>query len=153
MSNLSLRQYALKNSAVMIEMKRLRNIDKSNNEREKKRFIEKIENSLMMEYRHYIIAIENIPDLNDTMNLVNFSLNNFSYYIINPDVSKRDEYKVYVYFISEELNLLEIIGDKLLLSKEIEESKNNNTFLLKLDDSVSISSYRSFEPSTVEPSQ
>ena len=43
MSNLSLRQYALKNSAVMIEMKRLRNIDKSNNEREKKRFIEKIE--------------------------------------------------------------------------------------------------------------
>jgi hypothetical protein len=107
------------------------------------KLIQTIENKLKTEVGYFITQIKYIPELNDTMKLVKFPQNGYSYNIINPDISKRDEYKVQIFFNSNELNLLRVIGDKLLLSKTIGDS--DKTFLLKLDDSISISSYENDE--------
>ena len=92
-----------------------------------------------------------IPELNDNLNFEGISFETYHVTLLESDIRDRDAHKVVIIYISNELTLVDTIGDYLILTDDhVPGAKTaHETFTLQLKSGISICSYQRINQTVV----
>lgn len=85
-----------------------------------------------------------IPDLNDNLNFEGIGFETYHVTLLESDIREKKAHKVAIIYVSNELTLIDTIGDYLILADDhvFGVKASHETFTLQLKPGISICSYQ-----------